>query len=35
MMAELTREAAAACLPEGRPLYAGHAGLDWPDARTW
>ena len=31
-MAELTREAAAACRPEGRPLYAGHAGLDWPDA---
>ena len=32
MMAELTREAAAACRPEGRPLYAGHADLDWPDA---
>jgi hypothetical protein len=31
-MAELTREAAAACRPEGRPLYAGHADLDWPDA---
>ena len=31
-MAALTREAAAACHPEGRPLYAGHAGLDWPDA---
>ena len=30
-MAALTREAAAACRPEGRPLYAGHAGLDWPD----
>jgi hypothetical protein len=31
-MAGLTREAAAACQPEGRPLYAGHAGLGWPDA---
>ena len=31
-MAELTREAAAACRPEGRPLYAGHADLAWPDA---
>ena len=31
-MAELTREATAGCRPEGRPLYAGHAGLDWPDA---
>src|SRR3984885_11089586 len=31
-MAGLTREAAAACRPEGRPLYAGHADLDWPDA---
>ena len=31
-MAGLTREAASACQPEGRPLYAGHAGLDWPDA---
>jgi hypothetical protein len=30
-MAELTREAAAACRPEGRPLYAGHADLAWPD----
>ena len=30
-MAELTREATAACRPEGRPLYAGHAGLGWPD----
>ena len=28
----LTREAAAGCRPEGRPLYAGHAALDWPDA---
>jgi hypothetical protein len=31
-MAELTREATAGCRPQGRPLYAGHAGLDWPDA---
>ncbi len=31
-LAELTREAAAGCRPEGRPLYAGHADLDWPDA---
>jgi len=31
-LAELTREATAACRPEGRPLYAGHAGLDWPEA---
>jgi len=31
-MAGLTREAASACRPEGRPLYAGHAGLDWPEA---
>lgn len=31
-LAELTREAATACRPEGRPLYAGHADLDWPDA---
>ncbi len=31
-MAALTREAVTACHPEGRPLYAGHAGLDWPDA---
>ncbi|HYZ92884.1 MAG TPA: hypothetical protein VFA34_10900 [Actinomycetota bacterium] len=29
--AELARRAAGACTPEGRPLYAGHAGLDWPD----
>jgi hypothetical protein len=28
--AELAREAALACVPEGRPLYAGHADLDWP-----
>ena len=31
-MAELTRKATAACRPEGRPLYAGHADLDWPEA---
>jgi hypothetical protein len=31
-LAELTREAATACGPEGRPLYAGHADLDWPEA---
>jgi hypothetical protein len=31
-MAGLVREAASACRPEGRPLYAGHADLDWPDA---
>jgi hypothetical protein len=30
-LVELLREATAACRPEGRPLYAGHAGLDWPD----
>jgi hypothetical protein len=28
---ELARRAADACRPEGRPLYAGHASLDWPD----
>jgi hypothetical protein len=28
----LLREATATCRPEGRPLYSGHAGLDWPDA---
>ncbi|WP_410590652.1 SCO6745 family protein [Amycolatopsis sp. lyj-23] len=28
--AELAREATAGCRPEGRPLYAGHAGLPWP-----
>ncbi|MGH2759707.1 MAG: SCO6745 family protein, partial [Actinomycetota bacterium] len=28
--AELARRAAEACGPEGRPLFAGHAGLDWP-----
>ena len=30
--ADLAREAADACTPEGRPLYAGHASLPWPDA---
>jgi hypothetical protein len=29
--AELAREAANSCRPEGRPLYAGHASLDWPE----
>ncbi len=28
--AELAREATIALTPEGRPLYAGHACLDWP-----
>jgi hypothetical protein len=27
----LAREASTALTPEGRPLYAGHAELDWPD----
>jgi hypothetical protein len=31
-MAGLVREAASACTVEGRPLYAGHADLDWPKA---
>jgi hypothetical protein len=31
-LAELVREAASACAPEGRPLYAGNADLSWPDA---
>src|SRR3984893_18519184 len=30
--AALLRDAASACGAEGRPLYAGHADLDWPDA---
>jgi hypothetical protein len=30
-LAGLAREAASACTPEGRPLYAGHADLPWPD----
>ncbi len=28
--AELAREATGGCQADGRPLYAGHAGLDWP-----
>ncbi|MGH3518446.1 MAG: SCO6745 family protein [Haloechinothrix sp.] len=28
--AELARDAAEACSPDGRPLYAGHADLEWP-----
>jgi hypothetical protein len=28
--AALAREACGACTPEGRPLYAGHASLEWP-----
>jgi hypothetical protein len=28
---ELARAATAELAPEGRPLYAGHAGLPWPD----
>jgi hypothetical protein len=32
-MADLTREAASACTPEGRPLYAGHAEVE-PPAKT-
>jgi hypothetical protein len=31
-MAALLRDAAGACGPEGRPLYAGHRDLSWPDA---
>jgi hypothetical protein len=30
-LAELAREATTALRPEGRPLYAGHAALPWPD----
>jgi hypothetical protein len=30
-LADLTREATTALTPEGRPLYAGHADLPWPD----
>ena len=30
-LAELAREASTALNPEGRPLYAAHAALDWPD----
>lgn len=31
-LAGLAREACSALTPEGRPLYAGHAGLPWPGA---
>jgi hypothetical protein len=31
-LAALVRDASGACTPEGRPLYAAHADLDWPDA---
>ena len=31
-LAALLRDAVSACRPEGRPLYAGHADLDWPQA---
>ncbi len=30
--AALARRAAEACTPSGRPIYAAHAGLPWPDA---
>lgn len=30
-LAELLREACAVLTPEGRPLYAGHADLPWPE----
>jgi hypothetical protein len=30
-VAELTRTAALACAPAGRPLFAAHAALPWPD----
>ncbi len=36
--AELAHEAALSCTPNGRPLDAGHAALDWPDPahhRLW
>jgi hypothetical protein len=36
--ADLARQACDACTPEGRPLYAGHAALAWPEAphmRLW
>ncbi len=36
--ADLAQEAAAACTPYGRPLYAAHAGLVWPEEaplRLW
>jgi hypothetical protein len=31
-LAQALRDAVSACEPDGRPLYAGHADLDWPDA---
>jgi Helix-turn-helix family len=31
-LAGLARDATRGCRPEGRPLYAGHADLDWPQA---
>jgi hypothetical protein len=31
-LADLLRDAASACSPEGRPLYAGHAEVKWPEA---
>lgn len=31
-LAGALRDAVRACEPAGRPLYAGHADLDWPDA---
>jgi hypothetical protein len=31
-LAALLRDAVSACRPEGRPLYAGHADLAWPEA---
>jgi hypothetical protein len=31
-LAALLRDAVSACSAEGRPLYAGHADLSWPDA---
>jgi helix-turn-helix protein len=37
-LAELLREACTVLRPEGRPLYAGHAGLTWPEEpvlRLW
>ncbi|MEO7125920.1 MAG: hypothetical protein ABI382_08695 [Nakamurella sp.] len=30
-LTELIKTAASACRPEGRPLFAGHAGLAWPE----
>ena len=29
--ADVARDASTACTPEGRPLYAAHAALPWPD----